>query len=173
MPYGDKGEKIAPNMSIYRQDDQGNDTDEYYIMNPFEDGKTPYMGNYSSSELSAIQRLGNPVAIANMAWAKENTYRLTPDFNIKYELLGTEAQTSRLTLNGRVDFDIYANIRGGGLMGQAGALRHGIARALEKEDESLRPVLKKAGMLTRDAREKERKKPGQPGARKRFQFSKR
>ena len=79
-----------------------------------------------------------------------------------------------LALTGKgADFDIYANIRGGGLMGQAGALRHGIARALEKEDESLRPVLKKAGMLTRDAREKERKKPGQPGARKRFQFSKR
>ena len=79
-----------------------------------------------------------------------------------------------LALTGKgADFDIYANIRGGGLMGQAGALRHGIARALEKEDESLRPVLKKAGMLTRDARVKERKKSGQPGARKRFQFSKR
>ena len=79
-----------------------------------------------------------------------------------------------LALTGKVaDFDIYANITGGGLMGQAGALRHGIARALEKEDETLRPILKKAGMLTRDSREKERKKPGQPGARKRFQFSKR
>jgi len=79
-----------------------------------------------------------------------------------------------LALTGKTaDFDIYANITGGGLMGQAGALRHGIARALEKEDESLRAVLKKAGMLTRDSREKERKKPGRPGARKRFQFSKR
>ena len=69
--------------------------------------------------------------------------------------------------------DIKANIKGGGLVGQAGALRHGIARALAKQDESLRSVLKGCGMLSRDARVKERKKPGQPGARKRFQFSKR
>ena len=79
-----------------------------------------------------------------------------------------------LVLVGKVaDFDIFANIDGGGVMGQAGALRHGIARALEKFDGSLRAVLKPVGMLTRDSREKERKKPGQPGARKRFQFSKR
>jgi len=79
-----------------------------------------------------------------------------------------------LVLVGKVaDFDIFATIDGGGVMGQAGALRHGIARALEKFDGSLRAVLKPVGMLTRDSREKERKKPGQPGARKRFQFSKR
>ena len=69
--------------------------------------------------------------------------------------------------------DINANIKGGGLVGQAGALRHGIARALVLQDETLRPVLKDCGMLSRDARVKERKKPGRPGARKRFQFSKR
>ena len=69
--------------------------------------------------------------------------------------------------------DIKANIKGGGLVGQAGALRHGIARTLVKHDASLRPILKDCGMLSRDARVKERKKPGQPGARKRFQFSKR
>jgi small subunit ribosomal protein S9 len=69
--------------------------------------------------------------------------------------------------------DINANIKGGGLVGQAGALRHGIARALLKKDETLKSVLRNCGMLTRDARVKERKKPGQPGARKRFQFSKR
>ena len=69
--------------------------------------------------------------------------------------------------------DISANIIGGGVAGQAGALRHGIARALIKYNETLRPDLKASGMLTRDAREKERKKSGQPGARKRFQFSKR
>ncbi|MBR1415595.1 MAG: SusC/RagA family TonB-linked outer membrane protein [Prevotella sp.] len=102
-------QKMAPNMSIYRQDDRGNDTDEYYIMNPYESGRIPDEGNVSSYELRAIYGLGNPVAIANVAWAKENTYRLTPDFNIKYELLGVEAEKSRLTLNGRVDFDIYAN----------------------------------------------------------------
>jgi small subunit ribosomal protein S9 len=71
------------------------------------------------------------------------------------------------------EFDIYATIVGGGEMGQAGALRHGISRALEKADAELRPSLKKAGMLTRDSRMKERKKAGRPGARKRFQFSKR
>lgn len=70
-------------------------------------------------------------------------------------------------------FDICANIQGGGPCGQAGALRHGISRALLKYEESLRAVLKNSGMLTRDARVKERKKSGQPGARKRFQFSKR
>lgn len=69
--------------------------------------------------------------------------------------------------------DITANIVGGGIAGQAGALRHGISRALLKYNEALRPDLKASGMLTRDAREKERKKTGQPGARKRFQFSKR
>jgi small subunit ribosomal protein S9 len=70
-------------------------------------------------------------------------------------------------------FDVVANIKGGGPIGQAGALRHGIARALQKAKTELRPVLKESGMLTRDARVKERKKSGQPGARKRFQFSKR
>ena len=71
------------------------------------------------------------------------------------------------------DFDIYALVQGGGIAGQAGAMRHGIARALEKFKPEFRAVLKSAGMITRDSREKERKKPGQPGARKRFQFSKR
>ncbi|VAX23257.1 SSU ribosomal protein S9p (S16e) [hydrothermal vent metagenome] len=69
--------------------------------------------------------------------------------------------------------DIWCTVCGGGLSGQAGAVRHGIARALQILDPNLRGDLKKAGMLTRDSREKERKKPGQPGARKRFQFSKR
>jgi small subunit ribosomal protein S9 len=70
-------------------------------------------------------------------------------------------------------FDVEANVAGGGLSGQAGAMRHGIARALLKADEALKPALKSAGFLTRDPRMKERKKSGQPGARKRFQFSKR
>ncbi|MBR2626281.1 MAG: 30S ribosomal protein S9 [Lentisphaeria bacterium] len=70
-------------------------------------------------------------------------------------------------------FDIAANCDGGGMAGQAGALRHGITRALIAYDEELRAALKKAGMVTRDARVKERKKSGQPGARRRFQFSKR
>lgn len=70
-------------------------------------------------------------------------------------------------------YDIAANVTGGGLTGQAGAMRLGIARALLKVDEDYRPILKSAGFLTRDPRMKERKKCGQPGARKRFQFSKR
>ncbi len=69
--------------------------------------------------------------------------------------------------------DVLANVKGGGTVGQAGALRFGISRALIKKDPALRPVLKDCGMLTRDDREKERKKPGRPGARRRFQFSKR
>jgi len=70
-------------------------------------------------------------------------------------------------------YDISAKVAGGGISGQAGAVRHGLARALSTADSSLREVLKNSGCLTRDARMKERKKPGQPGARKRFQFSKR
>ena len=79
-----------------------------------------------------------------------------------------------LDLAGAIDqYDIYANVKGGGLSGQAGAVRLGIARILIQIDSDLRTDLKKAGMLTRDSRELERKKYGQPGARKKFQFSKR
>jgi len=70
-------------------------------------------------------------------------------------------------------FDVYARLHGGGVAGQADALKHGIAKALLAYDVNLREPLKKAGLLTRDARIKERKKYGQPGARKRFQYSKR
>lgn len=70
-------------------------------------------------------------------------------------------------------FDARVNVAGGGPAGQAGAVRHGISRALLLADANLRPALKADGLLTRDPRMKERKKYGQPGARKRFQFSKR
>jgi small subunit ribosomal protein S9 len=70
-------------------------------------------------------------------------------------------------------YDARVNVNGGGIGGQAGAVRHGIARALLEVDANLRPILKAEGYLTRDSRMKERKKYGQPGARKRFQFSKR
>jgi small subunit ribosomal protein S9 len=70
-------------------------------------------------------------------------------------------------------FDLYVNVKGGGLSGQAGACRHGVARALTAVDENLRPILKKAGYLTRDPRMKERKKYGLKKARKASQFSKR
>ena len=101
-----KALNLAPNMAIYRQDANGNDTDEYYIMNPSGD---PYAGNFSSTRLSAIRAIGNPVAIANEAWAKEKTYRLTPDFTLKYELLGTDDHSHRLNIEQRIDFDIYSN----------------------------------------------------------------
>lgn len=70
-------------------------------------------------------------------------------------------------------FDLRVNVIGGGLMGQAGAIRHAISRALANADIENRKILKKAGLITRDSRKKERKLPGQPAARKRFQFSKR
>ena len=79
-----------------------------------------------------------------------------------------------LTITGTTDkLDVRVNVTGGGPNGQAGAVRHGIARALLEFDVNLRPALKAEGFLTRDSRAKERKKYGQPGARKRFQFSKR
>jgi small subunit ribosomal protein S9 len=71
------------------------------------------------------------------------------------------------------DFDVHAKLQGGGLAGQSGALRLGISKALLETDPNFRTTLKKAGFLTRDSREVERKKYGQPGARKKFQFSKR
>ena len=71
------------------------------------------------------------------------------------------------------EFAVHVNVRGGGNTGQAGAISHGLARALVKADESLKPSLKKGGFLTRDPRMVERKKYGQKGARARFQFSKR
>ena len=70
-------------------------------------------------------------------------------------------------------YDIFVNVKGGGISGQAGAIRHGIARALDKLDSQNRPALKSNGYLTRVSRMVERKKYGQPGARKKFQFSKR
>jgi small subunit ribosomal protein S9 len=93
-----------------------------------------------------------------------------------YFVLDTQRSTvtQPLTLTGTADkLDVRVNVSGGGPNGQAGATRHGIARALLKFDINLRPQLKKEGFLTRDPRERERKKYGQPGARKRFQFSKR
>ncbi|MFM7751702.1 MAG: 30S ribosomal protein S9 [Opitutaceae bacterium] len=84
-----------------------------------------------------------------------------------------QAYAPLLTVEMREKIDVTANVAGGGVAGQAGAVAHGIARALQKLNAELRSKLKKAGHLRRDPREKERKKAGQPGARKRFQFSKR
>jgi small subunit ribosomal protein S9 len=89
------------------------------------------------------------------------------------EVLHMRIQTPFEVVAAEGRWDVWARIDGGGVSGQADALRHGIARALQKSDESLRAPLKRHGLLTRDSRKKERKKYGQKGARARFQFSKR
>ena len=97
----------------------------------------------------------------------------TFDSYFSHENFSKQAYAPLLTVDLREKIDVTANVAGGGVAGQAGAVAHGIARALQKFNPELRAPLKKAGHLTRDPREKERKKAGQPGARKRFQFSKR
>jgi small subunit ribosomal protein S9 len=95
------------------------------------------------------------------------------DSYFSHENFAKQAYAPLLTVDMREKIDVSANVSGGGVAGQAGAVAHGIARALQKMNGELRPALKKAGHIKRDPREKERKKAGQPGARKRFQFSKR
>jgi small subunit ribosomal protein S9 len=90
-----------------------------------------------------------------------------------HENFAKQAYAPLLTVDLREKIDVTVNVAGGGVSGQAGAVAHGIARALQKMNPELRIPLKKAGHIRRDPREKERKKAGQPGARKRFQFSKR
>jgi small subunit ribosomal protein S9 len=89
------------------------------------------------------------------------------------EMLRMVVQQPLVTTDSVSKYDVRVNVEGGGPAGQAGAVRHGIARALLEVDTTLRAPLKAAGFLTRDPRMRERKKYGQPGARKRFQFSKR
>ncbi|PYS48731.1 MAG: 30S ribosomal protein S9 [Acidobacteria bacterium] len=91
-------------------------------------------------------------------------------FDEAHQMIVKQPLQASDTLN---KFDVVVNVEGGGKHGQAGAVQHGIARALVDFSADLRQTLKKAGFLTRDSRMKERKKYGQPGARKRFQFSKR
>ncbi len=109
-------------------------------------------------------RLGSGQIVVNGRTMDEYFPRETLRLLIRQPLEATNSVTR---------FDIHCNIDGGGPAGQAGALRHGIARAIEKFDTTSRPALKRAGHLTRDARQKERKKYGQRGARARYQFSKR
>ncbi len=97
----------------------------------------------------------------------------TAEEYLKRESLVQHAFHALTLTNAAGKFTVLARVHGGGLTGQAGALRMAVARALAAQDESLRGVLGRAGLLTRDPRMKERKKYGQPGARKRFQFSKR
>ena len=109
---------------------------------------------------------------------KRGTGEITINGRPASELLYTEGLMKDATTPLRVSglegqVDVLIRVAGGGPNGQAGAISHALARALQKLDLGLRPALKKAGLLTRDGRMKERKKPGRPGARKRFQFSKR
>ncbi len=97
----------------------------------------------------------------------------TFDSYFSHENFSKQAYAPLLVVDLREKIDVTANVAGGGVAGQAGAVAHGIARALQKMNAELRSPLKKAGHIKRDPREKERKKAGQPGARKRFQFSKR
>lgn len=89
------------------------------------------------------------------------------------DTLATIVMQPLVAVEGEKAYDINVNVSGGGLTGQAGAIRLGISRALLDVDSDFRSIIKEKGFLTRDARKVERKKPGQPGARKNFQFSKR
>ena len=105
-----RAQKVSPNMGIYRQNADGSNTNEYYTMLP-----TGYKGagstapNTSSKELESIRNLGNPVAIANLAWRHEKTYRISPEFKLDYKLLGTDDDKTKLDYTGMVYMDIYAS----------------------------------------------------------------
>ena len=123
----------------------------------------------------AIGRRKDSVARVNMVPGKgEITVNGRPfkDYLCRESLAIVVTQPLDLT-DQRNSYDLKVNVKGGGLSGQASAIRLGIARALNEVSSDFRPALKQAGFLTRDAREVERKKYGQPGARKKFQFSKR
>ena len=107
---------------------------------------------------------GEGNVIVNKKKVDEYFRRDSLEMNVKQPLILTDTATS---------YDVAATVTGGGLSGQSGALRLGISRALIESNPNLRPTLKSAGFLTRDSRIVERKKCGRPGARKRFQFSKR
>jgi len=121
-------------------------------------------GKRKSAIASVYMKAGNGNIIVNKRSYEEYFPRPSLKMLIKqpFDITGKKDQ-----------FDLYVNVSGGGVAGQAGAVKHGISKALLEYDAELRSILKKAGFLTRDARVKERKKYGQPGARKRFQFSKR
>ena len=124
---------------------------------------------------SAIGRRKSSVSRVRMVSGKGNIIINKRDINTYFGRdslkMVLKQPLELLDLTGK--YDIHANVNGGGLSGQAGAIRLGIARTIEKINPDFRSSLKRAGMLTRDSREVERKKYGQPGARKNFQFSKR
>ena len=112
-----------------------------------------------------LQPKGSGLFTINRKPLDQYITRSTSKMIIKQPFVITEQDSS--------SYDVLINVKGGGLSAQAEAIRHGISRALSIFDHELRSPLKKGGLITRDARKKERKLPGQPGARKRFQFSKR
>ncbi len=126
-------------------------------------------------EFGATGRRKTAVARVTLApgTGKVTVNRRTMENFFPSEALRTYIQQPLKLTNTEGKFDIAAKTNGGGVAGQAGAVRHALARGLCLADPSLREVLKASGCLTRDSRMKERKKAGQPGARKRFQFSKR
>jgi small subunit ribosomal protein S9 len=127
-------------------------------------GKAYGTGKRKNAIARVLLKQGTGVIRVNGRSLEEYFPRPTSVMVVKQALEAVEKQDQ---------FDVTVNVCGGGESGQAGAVRHGISRALLVVDPGLRPTLKKAGFLTRDARKKERKKPGQPGPRKRFQYSKR
>ena len=129
----------------------------------------------SAAVYKAIGRRKDSVARVNMVPGKGEIVvngRPFKDYLCRESLAIVVTQPLDLT-DQRSSYDLKVNVKGGGLSGQASAIRLGIARALNEVSSDFRPALKQAGFLTRDAREVERKKYGQPGARKKFQFSKR
>jgi small subunit ribosomal protein S9 len=132
----------------------------------------------AKSGTEGIYATGRRKEATARVWVKNGTGAMLVNGRPLTEYFGRE--TSIMIINqplqvleqvGKVDMTV--NVRGGGLSGQAGAIRHGLSRALSRLNPEFRPPLKKAGFLTRDSRAVERKKSGQPGARRRFQFSKR
>lgn len=131
----------------------------------------------NNNKISAVGRRKSSIARVHLVKGKgnilinRNKQTLLEYFKRKSLVMELKEPLSLVDFNEKYDFMV--NIKGGGLTGQARALRLAISRSLEKLNPDLRSVLKKAGMLTRDSRVVERKKYGQPGARKKFQFSKR
>ena len=127
-------------------------------------GKAYGTGRRKNAVARVFLKAGSGSIVVNGKPVAEYFPRPTSQMIVRQALESVEKQA---------EFDVTVNVCGGGESGQAGAVRHGISRALLVVDPALRGKLKEAGFLTRDARKKERKKPGQPGARKRFQYSKR
>ena len=140
--------------ALLRDGDMHHELYSYELEEILDDLKSS-MTHDKDDYIFAVTENGGHVA---MAWCKNGESSLV----IPARLTDTAAK-----------FDILVNVDGGGTAGQAGAVRHGITRALMEYNADLRPALKKAGLVTRDPRQKERKKYGQKGARARFQFSKR